>query len=107
MRTLHAHGDEQIERLWKLPARLAEPAIDMSFTLDLLSRITARTLIVAGDRDPFYSVELAVELYRNIPRSSLWVVPDALHIPVFLAEREAFVRTATSFLRGCPPRVRD
>lgn len=58
MRALHVHGDDQIERLWKLPARLAEEGIDMSFTPAQLSTITARTLIVAGDRDPFYPVEL-------------------------------------------------
>jgi pimeloyl-ACP methyl ester carboxylesterase len=28
------------------------------------------------------------------------VVPDGLHLPVFLAEREAFAQTAISFLRG-------
>jgi len=100
MRSLHVHGDDQIERLWKLPARLAEPDIDLSFTAEQLRTITARTLIVSGDRDPFYPVELALELYRGIPRSSLWVVPDALHLPVFLAAREEFVRTAMSFLVG-------
>ena len=100
MRGRHTHGDEQIERLWKLPERLAEETINMAFTPQQLATIAARTLIVTGDRDPFYPVELAVELYRNIPHSSLWVVPDALHLPVFLAEREAFVKTAMAFLRG-------
>jgi len=98
MRTLHVHGDEQIASLWRLPARLAEDTIDMSFTPERLSAITARTQIVSGDRDPFYPVELAVEMFRAIPDSSLWIVPEALHIPVFLAERETFVRTAISFL---------
>jgi hypothetical protein len=37
-------------------------------------------------------------MFRAIPDSSLWIVPEALHIPVFLAERETFVRTAISFL---------
>jgi pimeloyl-ACP methyl ester carboxylesterase len=100
MRTLHVHGDGQIERLWRLPARLAEDDIDLSFTPADLSKITARTLLVSGDRDPFYAVEFAVELYRSIRASSLWVVPQGLHLPVFLAEREVFVRTALSFIRG-------
>jgi pimeloyl-ACP methyl ester carboxylesterase len=100
MRTFHVHGDGQIERLWRLPARLAEDDVDLCFTPADLSKITARTLIVSGDRDPFYPVELAVELYRSIPHSSLWVVPEGLHLPVFLAEREGFVRTAMSFIRG-------
>jgi hypothetical protein len=46
----------------------------------------------------FYPVELAVEMHRAIPHSSLWIAPDGLHVPVFLAERETFARTAMSFL---------
>jgi pimeloyl-ACP methyl ester carboxylesterase len=72
----------------------------MSFMPERLSAITTRTLIVAGDRDPFYRFELALEMFRAIPHSSLWIVPDGLHIPVFLAERETFARTAMSFLRA-------
>jgi pimeloyl-ACP methyl ester carboxylesterase len=100
MRGLHVHGDPQIERLWRLPARLAEDDIDHRFTVEQLGAITARTLLVTGDRDPFYPVEIAVELYRAIPRSSLWVIPDGLHLPVFLAERRAFAGRALEFLHG-------
>jgi len=76
MRALHVHGDEQIRRLWKLPARLAEDTIDLTLSPQQLSTIKARTLIVSGDRDPFYPLELAVELYRSIPHASLSVVPE-------------------------------
>jgi pimeloyl-ACP methyl ester carboxylesterase len=55
MRTLHVRGDEQIASLWRLPARFADDTTDMNFTPERLSAITARTLMVAGDRDPFYS----------------------------------------------------
>lgn len=100
MRGIHVHGDDQIAALWELPRRFADDTSDMTFTRERLATIAARTLIVSGDRDPFYPVELAVELYRGIPHSSLWVVPDALHNPIFLSERDAFVRTALSFLGG-------
>jgi pimeloyl-ACP methyl ester carboxylesterase len=98
MRKIHVQGDAQIEALWALPMRFAEDATDMSFTPERLAAIGARTLIVSGDRDPFYPVELAVELYRGIPKASLWVVPGGMHSPIFLSEREAFVREATMFL---------
>jgi pimeloyl-ACP methyl ester carboxylesterase len=98
MRTLHVHGDEAIARLWELPRRFADDPNDMAFTSEALATITARTLLVTGDRDPFYPVELAVEMYRAIPRSSLWVVPEALHSPIFLDQREAFEAEATRFL---------
>jgi pimeloyl-ACP methyl ester carboxylesterase len=71
----------------------------MSFTADRLSAIGAPTLIVAGDRDPLYPVELAVELYRGIPRAFLWVVPNGGHGPIFNEQREEFVRRALPFLR--------
>jgi pimeloyl-ACP methyl ester carboxylesterase len=98
MRALHVHGDEQITSLWELPRRFADDPTDMSFTQEQLATITARTLIVTGDRDPFYPVELAVELYRAIPRSALWVVPEALHSPIFLSQREPFEAEAMRFL---------
>jgi pimeloyl-ACP methyl ester carboxylesterase len=98
MRTLHVHGDEQIAALWQLPRSFAEDTEDMSFTPERLRRITARTLLVAGDRDPLYPVELAVELYRDIPGSSLWVVPGGGHGPIFGPERDAFVHAALRFL---------
>lgn len=100
MRAKHPRGDAQIEALWKLPAAFAADLDDMHFTADRLAAIRARTLIVAGDRDPLYPVELAVELYRGIPGSSLWVVPDGGHGPIFERDREAFVGRALPFLRG-------
>lgn len=99
MRAQHVHGDAQIAALWQLPARFADDPSDMSFTQDRLRTISARTLIVAGDRDPLYPVELAVELYRAIPRAALCVVPGGGHGPIFGDEREAFERRALSFLR--------
>ena len=48
---------------------------DMNFTSHVLARITASTLIVYGDRDFLDPVEMAVEMYRAIPRSALWIVP--------------------------------
>jgi pimeloyl-ACP methyl ester carboxylesterase len=99
MRAQHVRGDEQIAALWRLPAAFADDSNDMNFTSNELGTIAAATLIVAGDRDPLYPVELAVELYRGIPRSSLWVVPNGGHGPIFNEEREDFVRRALPFLR--------
>jgi pimeloyl-ACP methyl ester carboxylesterase len=104
MRAKHAHGDPQIAALWKLPAAFAADATDMTFTAERLSAITATTLVVAGDRDPLYPVELAVELYRGIPRASLWVVPNGGHGPIFNEQRDEFVRRALPFL-GAPDQM--
>ena len=83
MRRRHKLGDEQIVALWDWARGMSDSRDDMNFTPSSLSRITASTLIVYGDRDPLYPVEMAVEMYRAIPRSALWVVPNGGHGPVF------------------------
>jgi pimeloyl-ACP methyl ester carboxylesterase len=101
MRTRHHLGDDQIRALWRHGRAFADDHDDMSFTAESLSRITAQTLIVHGDRDPLYPVELAVELLRGIPNAALWVVPHGGHGPIFGEQAAPFVRTATAFL-GLP-----
>jgi pimeloyl-ACP methyl ester carboxylesterase len=100
MRKRHKHGDAQIQQLFAHGRAFAESYDDVSFTPPCLGRITADTLIVFGDRDPFYPVSLAFELRAAIPRSHLWVVPNGGHGPVFGEEAPRFAETALSFLRG-------
>ena len=86
----HAHGDDQLAALYEMTLGFAASYDDMAFTAAELRTITARTLIVHGDRDALYPLELAVELYRGIPGSALWVVPNGGHGPIFGASAEAF-----------------
>jgi pimeloyl-ACP methyl ester carboxylesterase len=99
MRKRHKHGDEQIVALWDWTRGMAESHDDMNFTPASMSKITAPTLIVYGDRDPLYPVEMAVEMYRAIPRSALWVVPNGGHGPVFFDAAVHFAQTALAFFR--------
>src|SRR5579862_2608101 len=99
MRKSHKLGDEQITALWDWTREMKDSYEDMNFTPPSLSRIKASTLIVYGDRDPLYPVEMAVEMYRAIPRSALWVVPNGGHGPVFLDAALPFAQTALAFLR--------
>lgn len=100
MRTRHALGDDQIRAIFAQPAKFAGDRDDMSFTPDRLTAITADTLIVFGDRDPFYPVSMALEQYSAIRKSRLWVVPNGGHGPISGAMREQFATTAAEFLRG-------
>lgn len=100
MRDWHKHGDEQIRALWRLPEAFKDSYMDMNFTPPYLSTITARTLIVHGDRDPLYPVRLATEMYAAIPHAYLWVVPNGGHGPVFGELAAGFVKTALQFLSG-------
>lgn len=98
MRGRHHHGDDQIRALWRHAREFADDRDDMNFDAATLAAITARTLIVHGDRDPLYPVELAVELYRAIPNSALWVVPNGGHGPIFGEQAAPFVSMATAFI---------
>jgi pimeloyl-ACP methyl ester carboxylesterase len=102
MRARHKLGDQQIITLWEQQRGLKDSYEDMTFTPPSLSRITARTLIIYGDRDPLYPVEMAVAMFRAIPRAALWVAPNAGHGPIFLAAADPFVRTSLAFLRDDP-----
>ena len=93
-------GDDQIRMLFDQMRALKDHHDDMAFTPPLLATITARTLIVHGDRDPLYPVELALEMYRAIPSSALWVVPNGGHGPIFGSHAAAFVPVAMNYLSG-------
>ena len=99
MRQWHQHGDAQIRALWMQGHALKDSYDDMNFTPPYLSTITARTLIVHGDRDPIYPVSLALEMYQAISQSYLWVIPNGGHGSIFdIVDR--FNETAMAFLRG-------
>jgi pimeloyl-ACP methyl ester carboxylesterase len=98
MRRWHVHGDEQIRALWSMPQQLADDYEDLSFTPPRLGRISARTMIVHGDRDVLYPLSLAVDLQAGIPGSHLWVIPNGGHGPIFGDMAPVFARTAMAFL---------
>lgn len=97
LRQRHAGGDEQIRALWAQQRAFKDSYDDVSFTPPQLSRITATTLVVYGDRDPLYPVEMAVASCRAIPKSALWIVPNAGHGPIFSERAELFARTCLDF----------
>jgi len=100
MRRRHVQGDDQIRALWRTAHDFSTDTEDLAFTPAQLGAITARTLIVTGDRDPLYPLEIFVEQYRAIPGAALYVIPNGGHDAVFRAARPDFVRTALAFLGG-------
>jgi pimeloyl-ACP methyl ester carboxylesterase len=99
MRKSHRHGDEQIVALWEWQRSMKDSHDDMNFTRESLAKITASTLIVYGDRDFLYPIEMGVELYRAIPQSALSVVPNGNHVPIFLDGADEFVRMTRAFFK--------
>jgi pimeloyl-ACP methyl ester carboxylesterase len=72
----------------------------VNFTPDILSSITAKVLIVHGDRDGFFPVSIPAEMHNSIPKSYLYVVPNGGHIPILGKNKSNFTQTALEFLRG-------
>jgi len=97
-------GQKQIDWLMEQTHAMAESYDDVNLTPPLLGTITARTLIVFGDSDPLYPVRLACELRESIPRSSLLVIPNGGHGPVFGPNAAYFADIATSFFHGDSPK---
>jgi len=100
LRQRHVHGDDQIRALINQLHNCKDSYDDMNFTPPYLSTITAKTLIMYGDRDPFYPVSIAVEMYTAIPNAFLWVVPNGNHAPFVGEHTERFTQTALEFLQG-------
>lgn len=93
-----SRGNAQTREVLLQFHRMKDSYDDMNFTEPYLSTITARTLIVHGDRDEFFPVDIAVGMYRAIPHSALWIIPNSGHIPILGALAPVFQEEALAFL---------
>jgi pimeloyl-ACP methyl ester carboxylesterase len=100
LRRSHPGGDAQIQALLASTVGFADSYDDLNFTPPLLSTIRARTMIIQGDHDPLYPVEISFEMAKAIPNSALWIVPNAGHGPVIGERWPNFITTAAAYLRG-------
>ena len=94
-----SRGDAQIRQLATQFHGFYKSYDDMNFTGPYLSTISARTLIVHGDSDPFFPVEIPVDMFRSIPKASLWIIPGGDHVPIH-DPAVPFLATALQFLRA-------
>lgn len=98
MRQRHALGDEQIRKLWEQANAFKDDYEDMAFDSDDLKGIRARTLIVHGDRDPLFPIDIPASLFEGIQDSRLWIIPGEGHVPVFGRFMGMFFSEASEFL---------
>jgi esterase len=79
-RLMRDHGQEYAPLKWEA-LREAKPYVwSPSYDLrPMFSSIQAPTLIIAGDRDPFFGLEHPIAAYRGIKNSELCVLPSAGH----------------------------
>ncbi len=98
-----SRGPAQVGELMGQFRGFADSYDDMNLTPANLATIKARTLIVHGDRDEFFPVEIPVELYRSIPGSQLWIVPNGDHVPIYGPRAAEFLRVTGQFLAAPKP----
>ena len=79
MAAMHKLGPKQHEWLRRSFREMKDDETDMNFNQRALKRISASTLIVHGDRDQLFPIDIPVTLYKNIPNSKLWIVPGQDH----------------------------
>jgi len=101
----HPGGLEQGKKLLNQFGKLQDYYDDMNFTPPYLSTIKCQTLIIHGDRDGFFPVDLPVSLYKAIPNSYLWIVPITGHYPVGIMGAESIwsdvaLKVFNEFLKG-------
>jgi pimeloyl-ACP methyl ester carboxylesterase len=97
-------GEPQFRALQGQFAAFQSDTTDMRFTPSTLGAITARTLIVHGDRDELFPVEIPVAMYHGIRDSQLWIVPRGDHVPIYGRSTGPFLDAALLFLETPAPR---
>jgi pimeloyl-ACP methyl ester carboxylesterase len=73
--------------------RVSQPS---GFTVDDLSAVTAPTLLLVGDRDPFCSVEDGASAYHALPNGELAVLPNTAN-----GITPAALQATIEFFRRC------
>jgi pimeloyl-ACP methyl ester carboxylesterase len=85
-------GEDQIHELTTEFTAFKDSYEDINFTPPLLGTIKARMLMVQGDRDPLFPVNIPVEMYQAIPGAALWIVPQGVHVPIYGARLQSFMQ---------------
>ena len=98
----HPRGEKQIRSLLTQFSNMADSYEDMNFTSPYLSTIKSPTLIIHGDRDKFFPVDIPVNSYKSIPNSYLWIVPNSGHSSIDKNSiwDDAFLKVVNQFFSG-------
>ena len=100
LRERHKRGNDQIQALITQFYKIAERYDDMNFTPPYLATIKARTFIVHADRDKYVPISMPIEMYRNISKSYLWIVPNGKHAVPEGKFKTDLIEKSMEFLKG-------
>jgi pimeloyl-ACP methyl ester carboxylesterase len=91
-------GPGHSERVLDIWARYAETPPDPQIDLGELQGLAVPTLVIQGDRDRYFPVEIAVEMYRTLPDAELCVLPRCGHAVRMEAVRGIMEAAISRFL---------
>ncbi|MBI4659736.1 MAG: alpha/beta hydrolase [Verrucomicrobia bacterium] len=83
--TWHPAGEVQVQQLWREGVASAL-GNDFGIPDELLAAIRARTLVIQGDRDDYFPLDVPLDLYRKIQKAQLWIIPNTTHATVFFQD---------------------
>ncbi|MEO9803477.1 MAG: alpha/beta hydrolase [Reichenbachiella sp.] len=92
IRDFHSGGEEQIKLIIE---QLANYNFKMSD--DELRKITARTLLILGDREQI-TIQSVMDLHEKLAHSALWIIPDTGHYAHTGENKDEFIRISKKFL---------
>lgn len=98
-RLRESHGEGRWQTLGQRMIRFTELLPDRRFPEDALSQISVPTLISAGDRDRYFRIEHALNLWRTLPDARLAIHPGLDH-PIQGVNPARFTAQLTDFLGG-------
>lgn len=75
------HGDDYWKVLLSVFRRFAADPGELPFGTYELRAIVAPVLILHGDRDPFFPVDVPVTMYHALPNAELCILPGVGHYP--------------------------
>lgn len=85
--SIHPGGQKQLTAIFDAENKMAKefPTTSDSAPLstEVLSTITIPTFLIWGDRDIYFPIDVAVELYQSLPNAQLWVLPGQDHVPIW------------------------
>ena len=98
----HPRGETQIRNLLTQFKNMGDSYDDMNFTNPYLSSIRSSTLLIHGDRDAFFAVDIPINSYKSIPNSYLWIVPNFGHSSIDRNSiwADAFSKVVNQFFSG-------
>jgi pimeloyl-ACP methyl ester carboxylesterase len=96
------HGSDYVAVLLDLWANSVIRPNELPFTPEHLRRITCPTLIMHGDRDTYFPIQIPLTMHQAIQKSNLCILPDCGHFLPWEINPLLFSSILLDFLKKHP-----